>query len=142
MKDTQDSSLVQKVSVSQFSVYILPQLLRRKYSRAKKHSADYLQDGSGDNSVHNRAKTAVPKYKPNLVLLNVGTNDGVQNIDLDNAGKRMEALLKTIYNSSPGVVVILSTLLPNRNSNERIEYINQQYRALVTQFIMDGYKIQ
>ncbi|RYP85137.1 hypothetical protein DL769_001041 [Monosporascus sp. CRB-8-3] len=100
------------------------------------------EDGTGDNAVHAKAKSAVPKYKPNLVLLNCGTNDAVQNNDLDNVGKRMEAMLKTVFDSSPGVVVILSTLVPSRDHDAKVTYINEQYRALVRKFLNDGYKIQ
>ncbi|RYP60769.1 hypothetical protein DL771_010388 [Monosporascus sp. 5C6A] len=100
------------------------------------------EDGTGDNAVHAKAKSAVPKYKPNLVLLNCGTNDAVQNNDLDNVGRRMEAMLKTVFDASPGVVVILSTLLPSRDHDARVTYINEQYRALVGKLLNDGYKIQ
>jgi hypothetical protein len=54
----------------------------------------------------------------------------------------MEAMVKTVFNSSPGAVVILSTLLPNKNSDTNIEDINVQYRELVAKLLDEKYKIQ
>lgn len=86
--------------------------------------------------------SAVPKYKPNLILLNAGTNDATQNRDVDNAGERMRILLQACFDLSPGVVVILSTLIPNTNANDNVNTINGLYRDLVLEFIADGKKIQ
>ncbi|KAI8624821.1 carbohydrate esterase family 3 protein [Xylariaceae sp. FL1651] len=63
------------------------------------------------DQVHAKANTAVPEYRPNVILLNVGTNDCSGNVDIPNAGKRMSALLDDLYKNAPHATVILSTLL-------------------------------
>lgn len=71
----------------------------------------------------------VPRYRPNVVLVNAGTNDATQNFDVAGAGGRMERLLKELWGASPRAVVVLSTLLVNGNeSAERnVKAINAQY---------------
>lgn len=54
----------------------------------------------------------------------------------------MEAMIRTVFNGSPGTTVILSTLLPNRDNDARMEVINQQYRNLVPKLEGEGFKIQ
>ncbi|KAK4182717.1 hypothetical protein QBC35DRAFT_546288 [Podospora australis] len=68
--------------------------------------------------------------KPNLVLVNVGTNDCTGNIDLDHAGQRMEALVRKIFADVPGVVVILSTLIPSPNIKACAVQLSAQYRTI------------
>lgn len=44
------------------------------------------------------------KYmKLNVVLINVGTNDCLRNIDTDNAGSRLKVLTDGIFNSVDGI---------------------------------------
>jgi lysophospholipase L1-like esterase len=88
----------------------------------------FLIDG-----VHDKAKVAVPQYKPNLVLINAGTNDCNKDVDIPNAGERMKSLLDTVFSESPKATVVLSTLLPNDNpnTNERAQRVNEQLRQLV-----------
>ncbi|KAH8170471.1 repeat domain in vibrio, colwellia, bradyrhizobium and shewanella domain-containing protein [Sarocladium implicatum] len=93
-------------------------------------------------SVHNKARDAVAKYKPNLILLNVGTNDAGENLDLENAGKRMEALLRTIYDKSPGAVVVLSTLIPSRDSDDKVMVVNSQFRNIAAKLLAESKKIE
>ncbi|KAK3318801.1 SGNH hydrolase-type esterase domain-containing protein [Apodospora peruviana] len=95
------------------------------------------------DEVHTKAVPELQKDKPNVVLLNLGTNDASQDWDIVNAGQRMEALLSDIYKTSPRAVVLLSTLLPNKNqeTEERVLRINDQYRALVKKLRGKGRKI-
>lgn len=68
---------------------------------------------------------------PNLVLLNVGTNDCLQNIDTANAGSRLKVLIDDIYASIPGVTVIISSVLPNKNTadNPCTVAVSAQYKT-------------
>ncbi|KAI1099184.1 carbohydrate esterase family 3 protein [Jackrogersella minutella] len=86
--------------------------------------------------VHAKADVGAPKYKPNLVLVNVGTNDCVQNIDLAKAGDRMTSLLDDVYKDSPRATVVLSTLLANANATvqARVEDFNDQIRTVADRF--------
>lgn len=79
--------------------------------------------------------------KPNLVLLNVGTNDCIQNIDTANAGVRTKQLIDDIFNSVPGITVILSTLLPGRDFDACASSVSQQYRNLTSDYAKAGAKL-
>ncbi|OOQ85849.1 hypothetical protein PEBR_24090 [Penicillium brasilianum] len=69
--------------------------------------------------------------KPNLILINAGTNDAVQNHKISTAGLRMDTLLTNLYTSIPNTTIILSTLLPNKKHQDRVDKISSQYRDLV-----------
>lgn len=72
--------------------------------------------------------------KPNLVLINAGTNDCIQNIDIANAGTRVKQLIDDIFTSVPGVTVILSTLLPGRDFDSCATSVSEQYRELAMNY--------
>ncbi|KAI0443096.1 carbohydrate esterase family 3 protein [Xylaria telfairii] len=84
------------------------------------------------DQVHTKANEALPKYKPNVVLINVGTNDCTGNIDLANAGKRMSSLIDDVYKGSSRATVILSTLLVRSDPSKQkcVEYVNSQFKSV------------
>ncbi|KAK4455138.1 hypothetical protein QBC34DRAFT_445431 [Podospora aff. communis PSN243] len=88
-----------------------------------------------------RAQVIVPLTKPNVVLINAGTNDAAQNFYVMTAGDRMRAMINFIFSQSPGVSVVLSTLLPNANVQSNVNLINMQYRQLVRDLAAQGQKI-
>lgn len=82
-----------------------------------------------------KAQADVPTYKPNAILINLGTNDAAQSFELDTVKDRMAGLLDLLWaNMDPGPIV-LSTLLVNGNSvtNNNAITINEMYRALVNE---------
>ncbi|KAK0726468.1 SGNH hydrolase-type esterase domain-containing protein [Apiosordaria backusii] len=91
--------------------------------------------GARIEEVHAKATAAVsvPKYKPNVFLVNAGTNDALQDKNVNTAAVRMEAMLVDLWRLSPRAVVVLSTLLMNRDANveRRVLDINNQFRGLV-----------
>lgn len=88
--------------------------------------------------------------KPNIVLINAGTNDALradQNGGLSfaqGAQGRMKTMIDDILSQVKDVTVILSTLLPNRNSqgNTYATTINSGYRSLVSSYQSAGKKVQ
>jgi lysophospholipase L1-like esterase len=66
------------------------------------------------SQVAQKAELSIPS-KPNLVLLHVGTNDAVQNLDIQHAGDRLGSLIDRLFDDVPGVTIVASTLLPNAN---------------------------
>ncbi|KAJ4389643.1 hypothetical protein N0V93_007115 [Gnomoniopsis smithogilvyi] len=80
---------------------------------------------------------------PNLVLINAGTNDCTQNVDIPNIGVRMNAMLDTIFSKIPGTTVVLSTLLPSLDASVASCHnsVNAQYRSLVIARRAKGQKI-
>ena len=84
------------------------------------------------DQVHDKARDVVPRTKPNVVLINVGTNDAVQNRNVSTAGERMAALVEDVLAWSPRATVVLSTLLVNRNAatERNVRSINEQLGAV------------
>ncbi|RDW68818.1 putative esterase [Aspergillus mulundensis] len=81
-------------------------------------------------------------YKPNIVLINAGTNDCNRAIDIPGAGQRMRSLITDLL-SAPDMaktLIILSTLLPSGNANiaANTPAVNAQYRDLVTAMRSEG----
>ncbi|KAI1339172.1 SGNH hydrolase-type esterase domain-containing protein [Xylariaceae sp. FL0016] len=84
--------------------------------------------------IHDHAKNAVPKSKPNLFLVNAGSNDCFQHIDIDNFYKRYDALVRYLLEASPRSTVIIATILPTWdqrfNGREDVWRVNPQIRRL------------
>lgn len=83
--------------------------------------------------------------KPNVVLINCGTNDASpsnkQNVP--ETATRMEAVLNHLYDKIENVTIILSTLMPRRDAaaDANVNIINPGYRSLVQRFDSAGRKI-
>ncbi|EHK97448.1 hypothetical protein M7I_6785 [Glarea lozoyensis 74030] len=87
------------------------------------------------------AWTANKEMKPNVVLLNAGTNDCMQNLDTNNVGTRVKAIVNDIFNSIDDVTVIVSTLVQSRNQQECAEKVSKQIREFVKSSEFSGKKI-
>ena len=85
------------------------------------------------DEVREKAEGAAPQWRPNVYLINVGTNDCVREIDIPGAGGRMEQLLQVLYDAGPEATVLLSTLLVNGDAeaNARTDEVNAQIKQLV-----------
>ena len=95
------------------------------------------------DEVHDKSNQNVPITKPNLVLINAGTNDALQNRDVANAGARMTSMINDIFKQSPQATVVLSSLIPNRNpdAQARAVQINSQYDNVVNTLRGQGRQI-
>ncbi|KAI1389382.1 carbohydrate esterase family 3 protein [Hypoxylon trugodes] len=93
-------------------------------------------DGYRIEQVHTKAKDSVPKYKPNLILINAGTNDCIQDYKMSSAGNRMTDMINDLFDESPKATVILSTLIVNAREDipERIDEYNAQLRQVASNF--------
>ncbi|KAI0096674.1 SGNH hydrolase-type esterase domain-containing protein [Nemania sp. FL0031] len=92
--------------------------------------------GNRVQQIHEHAKDIVPKLKPNLFVINVGTNNVLQRRDTDVAGAHMEAFIDYLLSASPRATVVLSTLLTNTVPDREplILDINQQFRDLFQKY--------
>ncbi|KAI1085208.1 carbohydrate esterase family 3 protein [Whalleya microplaca] len=92
------------------------------------------------DQVREKADASVPNLKPNLVLVNVGTNDCLQNVDIPNAGNRMRTLLNDVFDKSPRAAIVLSTLLVNGNADAqtRTTSFNTQLKSLTMELQLAG----
>ncbi|KAI1361116.1 SGNH hydrolase-type esterase domain-containing protein [Xylaria arbuscula] len=88
------------------------------------------------------AKTAVPSRKPNLFLLNAGSNDCFQHIDIPNFYKRYDLLVEYCLSASPRSTIIMSTILPTWdkrfNGREDVWKVNAQIRKLAKIYAEQG----
>ncbi|KKK12395.1 hypothetical protein ARAM_002323 [Aspergillus rambellii] len=91
-------------------------------------------DGYTIQEVANASLHSLP-YKPNVVLIEAGTNDCLLNDDIPKAGERMEELIHALIHATDmqQTAIVLATLLPSGNENivkNRLS-VNDQYRELV-----------
>ncbi|KAF7544762.1 hypothetical protein G7Z17_g9700 [Cylindrodendrum hubeiense] len=95
------------------------------------------------DQVLEKAKASVPERLPNLFTINVGTNDCLQDYDIEHAGDRMEEMLKYLWNASPLASIILSTLLVNGDADieERVLEVNKQLKVLAEQMAAESRKL-
>jgi len=84
-------------------------------------------------SIQASAETAVPAYKPNLVIVNAGTDDCRQGKDVSNAGAELLKILETSWKNSIFVSVVLTTLVPSKDATVEacLEKVNTQITDLV-----------
>ena len=105
--------------------------------------------GARIDQVHARAASPlntnnpVALWRPNVVLINAGTNDAVQSYAVDGAGTRMEDLIRDVWALSPRAVVLLSTLVLNKRpgTERNVVVINRQFRDLVKKLGGEGRRI-
>lgn len=79
-----------------------------------------------------RQPESVPKWQPNLVLIQVGSNDLNQGIDVSSTHLRLLALLEYLWEASPGCTVVLANLLNNANANimKNVPAVNERIAAM------------
>ncbi|KAL4860504.1 SGNH hydrolase-type esterase domain-containing protein [Aspergillus spectabilis] len=106
---------------------------------------DNDNEGWGGYTIKQVWQKAKPQYmwKPNLVLINAGTN----NCRLDEADaladgySDMRSMVLDIFDNVEGVTIILSGLLPNREQPECNRQLNDGYRTLAHSLAREGRKI-
>lgn len=69
-------------------------------------------------------------YKPNIVLLMIGTNDILQNIDLGNAPTRLGNLIDEIITDAPNALLVVSSIPPCCNDTT-VQAYNATIPAMV-----------
>lgn len=95
------------------------------------------------DQVEKKAKMSIPKFKPTILTVNAGSNDCLQDFELESFGKRTSNLLEYIWSAAPKSTVILSTLVVNADSqvNSRILSANEQIRSLIDRHGSRGRRI-
>ncbi|ORY71041.1 SGNH hydrolase-type esterase domain-containing protein [Pseudomassariella vexata] len=99
--------------------------------------------GNRVDQVYEWATHSVPDMKPNLMILNVGSNDCLQHYDTENYYKRLDYFVNWLLNTSPRGTVLLSTLLTNtvKNMEPCVLDINEQMRTLYTILKSEGKRV-
>lgn len=92
--------------------------------------------GNRISQIHEHATRIVSQLQPNLFVIHVGSNNVLQDIDVDKAGEHMEGFINYLLKASPRSTVVFSTCLTNTvpDCEPKILEVNQQYRELVKKF--------
>jgi lysophospholipase L1-like esterase len=61
-----------------------------------------------------KTNSVMVEYKPDIVLLMIGTNDCIVQYDLANAPTRLSNLISTIYDQLPNVLIVVAQPIPSR----------------------------
>ncbi|MFJ8859621.1 SGNH/GDSL hydrolase family protein, partial [Streptomyces sp. NPDC102451] len=79
------------------------------------------------------ADSVLTTYRPNVVLLHIGTNDMSNNIDPDGAPARLGSLIDQILRNDPKVTLLVSTIVPSAfpETNARIARYNAAIPGVV-----------
>ncbi|KAF4452136.1 hypothetical protein F53441_4973 [Fusarium austroafricanum] len=90
-----------------------------------------------------KARRSLTILSPNLFMINAGSNDCLQNHELDMFGQRMDRMAEYLWLTSPPSTVVLSTLLVNADEevNERVLRVNSKLRHLAVLKASQGKKI-
>ncbi|MGV9226886.1 GDSL-type esterase/lipase family protein [Streptomyces albogriseolus] len=79
------------------------------------------------------ADSVLTTYRPNVVLLHIGTNDMSNNVDPGGAPARLGSLIDQILRYDPGVTLLVSTIVPSSfpGTAERIATYNAAIPGVV-----------
>jgi lysophospholipase L1-like esterase len=90
------------------------------------------------------AHAAVPRFRPNVVTLHIGTNDVDRGVDLAGAPGRLGAVIDQILADSPGVVVLVATIVPIRDAAKqaRVDQYNRSVHDVVQQRLNQGKRVR
>jgi len=102
-----------------------PKSIDRRHEGWPGYRIDELINGRGEE-VDINLQRDLCRHRPDVVLLLVGTNDVIQDIDLENAGHRFVSLLDMIHSQLPTVKVVFGNLPSVRGMEAGIELVNQQ----------------
>jgi len=80
------------------------------------HSGYSIDDSSNTSGIAPLVDQAIAKYRPNIVLLQIGTNDMHYSLDLVNAPARLGKLIDQITKDAPNALVVVAKIPPANGS--------------------------
>ncbi|WKU47542.1 FG-GAP-like repeat-containing protein [Streptomyces sp. VNUA116] len=85
----------------------------------------------------------LPAANPNVVLLNIGTNDMDLDNDVDGAPARLGRLIDQITRAAPDMTLLVSSLVPSQSAEvqRRVEKFNAEVPRLVAERRSKGFKV-
>lgn len=78
------------------------------------HSGFTIDPAGGRSGISPLVGTVMPQFTPHIVLLMIGTNDAIDDIDMQNAPARLGNLIDSIYDELPSVLIIVARPIPSR----------------------------
>ncbi|KAI1098909.1 carbohydrate esterase family 3 protein [Jackrogersella minutella] len=96
--------------------------------------------GKKITEMHAYAEKAVPPTLPNVFVIHLGTNNLLQNVDVDKVGQQMGDLVDYLLAASNKSTVVMSTMLTNKvpDMEPHVLDMNRQYRDIMKNFEADG----
>ena len=71
-----------------------------------------LNGGTAEKQVAPSLTTTLENFKPDIVLLMLGTNDIIQNYQLDGLEARIEKIIETIYAANAKAAIVVASIAP------------------------------
>lgn len=95
------------------------------------------------DQIESKAKNSVLQLMPNLITINAGSNDCIQDFDIERIGKRMSNMLDVLWTASPNSTIILSNLILSLDTEveSRIKWANDQFRGIALSKQSEGRRI-
>jgi lysophospholipase L1-like esterase len=95
------------------------------------------------DQIENKSRASLEAYRPNLVTVNAGSNDCIQDLEIDSFGVRLESMLEHLWSVSSCSTIVLSTLLValDKEVDSRVRMANKQIRKSVEVLAGQGRRI-
>ncbi len=105
-----------------------------------------LNGGTAEKEVAPPLTTTLANFKPDIVLLMLGTNDIIQNYQLDALEARLEKIIETIYAANRKTMIVVASIAPINTpkwaeKESRVVSYNTALAALVKKQAALGHKI-
>ncbi|KAF7537071.1 hypothetical protein G7054_g4066 [Neopestalotiopsis clavispora] len=98
--------------------------------------------GAQVHIINQMVKPFAVRSKPNVILVNAGTNDCLMHVDIDNFYQRYDSLIQYLLMASHRATIVIGTLLPTWNTwfngREDVFRVNPQLRRLVKIYQKQG----
>ncbi|MFI7027064.1 FG-GAP-like repeat-containing protein [Micromonospora sp. NPDC049900] len=94
--------------------------------------------------VEQRVECVIPQYRPNVVLLHIGTNDMQFNEDVAGAPGRLDTLIGRIVALAPETTVLVAQLVPafNAGTNDKVQTYNGAIPGVVARYAAAGKRVR
>jgi lysophospholipase L1-like esterase len=102
--------------------------------RHQGHGGYTIDTSSGHSGISGSiTEQALANYRPNIVLLMIGTNDINGNVDVAAAPTRLGKLIDAITTRAPDALLVVATIIPiaNDGTNPKVQAYNAALPALV-----------
>ena len=88
------------------------------------HSGYSILSYNGRSGIYEQIKSSdcLAKYQPDIVILQIGTNDAIDNHELSTAGERLEVLIRYILGELPDGAQLFVTEIPDVQPNRSDVY--------------------
>ena len=94
--------------------------------------------------ISGKAQASVPGLLPNIYTVDAGVNDCNTNVDVGNAGSRLDALIQNLWSMTPDATIVFTTLTVNGAGGgleDNVQNVNGQYRSLYQTYQGQGKRV-